>query len=77
MAKSFQRYHEFAAIIERDADWYIACRPEIPGADGQGRTVEACRQGLRDAIALILENRRQDGFRGVPEDAIKEVVSVE
>ena len=52
--------HEFTAIFERDGDWHIAYCPEIPGANGQGRTKEQARQNLSDAIALILEDRRED-----------------
>ena len=68
--------NEFTAVIERDGDWYIAYCPEIPGANGQGRTIDDVRQNLADAIALILEDRRADGLRGVPPDAIRETVSV-
>jgi len=50
--------NEFTAIIERDGEWYIAYSPEIPGANGQGKTKEAARQNLAEAIALILEDRR-------------------
>jgi len=70
-------HNEFTAIIERDGDWFIAYCPEIPGANGQGRSVEECRSNLAEAIALILEDRRQDALRGVPGDAIREVVTVE
>lgn len=49
---------EFTAIIEQDADWHIAYCPEIPGANGQGRTVEECRRNLGEAIALILEDNQ-------------------
>jgi len=69
-------HNEFTAIIERDGDWFVGWSPEIPGANGQGRTVEECRDSLREAIQLILEDRRQDGLRGVPQDAIREVVTV-
>ncbi|HUU15110.1 MAG TPA: type II toxin-antitoxin system HicB family antitoxin [Terriglobia bacterium] len=69
-------HNEFTAIIEQDGEWYIAYCPEVPGANGQGRTVEECRQSLGEAIALILEDRRQDAMRGVPENAIKEIVVV-
>ena len=49
--------NEFTAIIERDGNWYIAFCPEIPGANGQGKTqAEACGS-LAEAIALILEDR--------------------
>lgn len=70
-------HNEFTAIIEQDEGWFIAYCPEIPGANGQGRTVEECRQSLAEAIALILEDRRQDSLRGVPEDAVKEIVTIE
>ena len=68
--------NEFTAIIEKDGDWFIAYCPEIRGANGQGRTKEAAKTSLAEAIALILEDRRAEGIRGVPEDAIKEVVSI-
>ncbi len=69
-------HNEFSAIIERDGDWYIAYSPEVPGANGQGRTVEECRQSLADAIALSLEDRRQDAAKGLPADALHDVVVV-
>lgn len=46
-------HNEFTAVIERDGDWYIAYSPEIPGANGQGRTKEEARESLAAAIALI------------------------
>jgi len=68
--------NEFMAIIERDGAWYIAYSPEIPGANGQGRTKAEARRSLADAIALILEDRCRDGVRGLPRDAVKEKVVV-
>ena len=50
--------------------------PRFPGANGQGRTKEEARASLADAIALILEDRREDGLRGVPPDAERETVIV-
>lgn len=69
--------NEFTAIIERDGDWFIAYCPEVPGANGQGRTKDEARQSLAAAIALILEDRREDALRGVPPDAARETVVVE
>ncbi len=70
--------NEFTAVIERAQEGgYWAYCAEIPGANGQGETVEECRQNLREAIALILQDRREDGLRGVPEDAIRETVALE
>lgn len=69
--------NEFTAIIEEDEGWFIAYCPEIPGANGQGRTVEEARKSLVEAIALILEDRREDALRGIPEGAIRETVVVQ
>jgi predicted RNase H-like HicB family nuclease len=60
-------HNEFTAIIERDGEWFIAYCPEIPGANGQGRTKEERLQSLAKAIELILEDRCTDGFLSVPE----------
>ena len=51
---------QITAIIEQDGEWHIACCPEIPGANGQGRTREEARDNLAEAIALILEDRREE-----------------
>ena len=69
-------HNEFTAIIEKNEDWFIAYCPEIPGANGQGRTKDEAKNNLAEAIELILEDRREEGLRGVPADAIKEVVSL-
>lgn len=68
--------HEFTAVIETDEDWFIAWCPEIPGANGQGRTREECKQSLADAISLILQDRLEDGLRGLPEEAEHDVVTI-
>lgn len=70
-------HNEFTAVFERDGDWRIAYSPEIPGANGQGRTKEEARESLAVAIALILADRREDGLRAVPPDAERETVTVE
>jgi len=68
--------NEFTAIVERDGRWYIAYSPEIPGANGQGRTKAAAVKSLAGAIALILEDRRKDGLRSVPARATRQRVVV-
>jgi predicted RNase H-like HicB family nuclease len=69
-------HNEFTAILERDQDWLVASCPEIPGANGQGRTKEEALANLASAIALVLEDRRADGLRSLPSDAIRETVTV-
>jgi predicted RNase H-like HicB family nuclease len=70
-------HNEFTAIIEQDEEWFIAYCPEIPGANGQGHTRAEARANLGEAIALILEDRRDDALRGVPAGAVRETVVVE
>jgi predicted RNase H-like HicB family nuclease len=45
-------------IIERDGDWFVGWSLDVPGANGQGRTVEECRESIAAAIELILEDQR-------------------
>jgi predicted RNase H-like HicB family nuclease len=68
---------EFTAIIEPAPEGgYWAICPEIPGANGQGETIEETKNSLRQAIELILEDRKADILRGLPEDAIQEKVLI-
>ena len=69
--------NQFTAVIEHDGEWYIAYCPEIPGANGQGKSKEEARDNLTEAISLILQERRVEGLRGVPADAIKEAITVQ
>lgn len=68
---------EFTAIIEPDpAGGYWAICPEVPGANGQGETIEETKENLRQAIELLLEDRTADILRGLPEDVIREKVLI-
>ena len=68
---------EFTAIIEEapEGGFWAIC-PEIPGANGQGESIEEAKGSLREAIELILEDRREDIFRGLPDDVIRDKVMV-
>ncbi len=68
---------EFTAIIEEAPQGgYWAICPEVPGANGQGETLEETKESLRGAIRLILEDRIEDARRGLPGDAIQTVIAV-
>ncbi len=71
-----EMHNEFTAIVERDGSWFIAYCPEIPGANGQGVTKEEALLSLSEAIDLILEDRREDVLRGLPENTERYVVAV-
>lgn len=70
-------HNEFTAIVEKDENWFVAYSPEVPGANGQGKTKAESLRSLADAISLILEVRRDDGLRGAPETAEHDIVTIE
>jgi predicted RNase H-like HicB family nuclease len=54
--------NEFTAIVEQDEPWFVGYCAEVPGANGQGKTHEECLANLREAIALVLEYRREESL---------------
>jgi len=69
-------HNEFTALIEPDGEWFVAYCPEVPEANGQGRTEAEAKQDLAAAIALVLEDRREVAFRQLPANSKREVVTV-
>ncbi|WP_008316133.1 type II toxin-antitoxin system HicB family antitoxin [Leptolyngbya sp. PCC 6406] len=68
---------ELTAIIEAaEEGGYWAICPEVPGANGQGETIEEAKESLKGAIQFILEDRLDDIRRGLPQDAIEEIISI-
>lgn len=57
--------NEFTSLVERDGEWFVASTPEVRGANGQGRTREEAIASLREAIELILADRKDSLQRGV------------
>ena len=67
---------QFTAIYEKGEKYYIGYCPEISGANGQGETVEECRESLKEAVKLILQDRLEDALWGIPDYAIREKVVI-
>ena len=66
---------ELTAIIEKAPEGgYWAICPEIPGANGQGETIEEAKENLKSAVLLILEDRLEDATRGLPDDTIQDTI---
>ena len=49
---------------------------EVPGANGQGDTVQDAKADLLAAVELILEDRKEDILRGLPSDVIREPLQI-
>lgn len=55
---------ELTAVIEKAPEGgYWAICPEIPGANGQGETIEETKKNLQEAIKLILDDRKNSPFQ--------------
>lgn len=68
---------EFTAIIEPAPEGgYWAICPKVPGANGQREAIGEAKENLRQAIELILQDRREDILRGLPDDAIWDKVVI-
>jgi predicted RNase H-like HicB family nuclease len=68
---------EFTAVIQAaEEGGYWAICPEVPGANGQGETIDETKRSLAAAIQLILEDRREDALRGLPQEAIRDTVAI-
>ena len=57
------------AHVSRDGKWFVAFCPEFPEANGQGETKAECIQSLKDAITLLLDDRREDSRARIPKEA--------
>lgn len=68
---------ELNIIIEADPEGgFWAFSPEVPGANGQGETIEETKQNLREAILLILEDQMQDFSRGLSKEAMRDKIVI-
>ena len=48
------------AVFElTDDEWYVGWIEELPGAITQGATLNEARENLQEAVALVLEARRE------------------
>ena len=63
---------ELTAVIEPapEGGFWAICL-EIPGANGQGETMEEARTDLQAAVKLLLEDREADISRGLLPDAMR------
>lgn len=69
--------NEFTAVVEQaEEGGYFAYCAEVPEANGQGKTKKEALDSLREAVELVLEDRREQGLRVVPENADTLVLTI-
>ena len=70
-----QRYHTI--IKPEENGWFVGWVEEIPGAISQGRSLDECRQNLRDSLSLIVETHRDEARIGLDPSCIQEAIEIE
>lgn len=69
--------NEFTATVEpADEGGFWAHCPEVPGANGQGETVEETIDNLAAAIELVLEVLRDEALKSASREATRQTVRV-
>jgi predicted RNase H-like HicB family nuclease len=58
--------NRYTAVVQRDGKWFIAFCPEVPEANGQGKTRQECLESLAAAIELVLDYKREQGLENAP-----------
>jgi predicted RNase H-like HicB family nuclease len=71
---------KLTAVFQKVPEGYIGFVEELPGANTQGATLEEVREGLAEAVELVLEANRalsQESIQG--QEVIREplIVTVE
>ena len=69
--------HSFNVVFEDAGDgWVYAHVPELPEVQSQGENLDQAREMVRDAIALVLDERQARG-EAIPDKGWALVESVE
>lgn len=68
--------NRYTALVQREGKWFIAFCPEVPEANGQGKTRAECLESLAAAIDLVLEYKREQAMEGAPKGAEQTTVLV-
>ncbi len=70
-----QQYH---TIIKPEPNgWFIGWVEEIPGTITYGRSLEECREHLRDSLQLMVETHRDEARLGLSETCIQEMIEID
>ncbi|HUF80444.1 MAG TPA: type II toxin-antitoxin system HicB family antitoxin [Burkholderiales bacterium] len=66
----------FRALYRRADEYVIASTPDMPGAFGQGKSIDEAREDLVAAIQLMLEAEADDYAQAAREAILEESLEV-
>jgi len=61
---------KFTAVFRKVPEGYIGFVEELPGANTQAASLEEAREGLREAVALVLEANRRLSEESLGDDEV-------
>ena len=69
---------EYEVVYQEVEDgWIMASIPDLPGAVTQGRDMDEARAMIKEAVELLLESYCAHADAELPENAIRECLTVE
>jgi predicted RNase H-like HicB family nuclease len=68
--------YTLTAIYFKEDNWYVGFCLQIPAANGQGKTLSACKKSLASAIQLMQEENAQELMEFVPAEYTIEPVII-
>jgi len=70
-----QRFH---TIIKPERNgWFVGWVEEVPGTITQGKSLDECRQNLRDSLQLMLETHRDEARQALDASCIQESIEID
>ena len=70
-----QRYH---TIIKPEANaWFVGWVEEVPGTITQARSLDQCRENLREALELMLQTHRAEARMALDGTCIQESLEID
>ena len=70
-----QRYHTI--IKPRPDGWFVGWVEEIPGTITAGRSLNECRENLRDSLQIMLESHRDEARQCLDASCIQEAIEID
>jgi predicted RNase H-like HicB family nuclease len=68
----------FHTIIKPDRNgWFVGWVEEIPGTITHGRSLDECRQNLKDSLQLMVEIRRDEARQALDPTCIVEAIEID
>jgi predicted RNase H-like HicB family nuclease len=70
-----QRYHTI--FRPEQNGWFVGWVEEVPGTITHGKSLEECRDNLRQSLELMLETYRDEARAGLTDGCIQEALEID